>query len=192
MHTVGLSLGVATGAGMGTGLLVGGIVATKGAERDVRWPLWIGAAAVLLALPAALGSLFVSSAPSAIALVFLTLFLLLGVAAPPILAAAYSVVTPNVRTTAGAISIFFQSVLGFGLGPFCVGALSDALAPVWGAQSLRYALLAPICLIPAIAFVLHVVAKALPTDLRAVGIIDDDVRSPPMGTTTLQAAPRRQ
>jgi hypothetical protein len=66
------------------------------------------------------------------------------------------------RATAGAINLFFQSVLGFGLGPFCVGFLSDTLAPAFGAESLRYALFVPIALIPVMAWVLYAAAKTLP------------------------------
>jgi hypothetical protein len=62
----------------------------------------------------------------------------------------------------------FSSVLGFGLGPFCVGSLSDLLTPFLGIESLRYALLLPIAVLPAIALVLYAASRALPTDLRAV------------------------
>lgn len=84
------------------------------------------------------------------------------------LATLYSVVTPSMRATAGAITIFFSSVLGFGLGPTFVGLLSDALAPRWGVEALRYALLAPACLMPLTAFALYAAAATSAADLQRI------------------------
>jgi MFS family permease len=169
MSAVGVYLGLATGTGMGIGLLSGGFIANKATERDVRLPLLIGVGALVLLLPAALGSILSPFASAAVSLIFLTL-LLNSVAVAPVIATIYAVVTARMRAMAGAISIFFQSVVGFGLGPLCVGALSDFLAPSFGPQSLRYALIAPICLIPVMSIVLYRAARALPNDLNAPGI----------------------
>jgi predicted MFS family arabinose efflux permease len=166
LTSVGIYLGLAAGAGAGVGVLSGGVAATRAAERNARSPLMIGAAAVMLAAPAAIGSLLLQSVSGAIFFLFLAV-LLISVASAPVVATIYSVVTSRMRATAGAISIFFQSVLGFGLGPFCVGSLSDSLAPSLGAQSLRYALFAPICLIPLMVVVLYAATKRLPNDLKA-------------------------
>jgi hypothetical protein len=45
------------------------------------------------------------------------------------------------RATASAILLFILNLIGLGLGPQAVGVLSDLLAPTYGIQSLRYALL---------------------------------------------------
>lgn len=165
---VGLYLGMAIGAGSGIGLLIGGLLANKAARRDIRYPLMIGAAATALALPAALSSLFVPSATASIGLVSLaTLFW--SVSNGPIIASLMSIVLPRMRATAGSINIFFTSVLGFGLGPLCVGLLSDGLAPTLGMNALRYALVAPVCFIPVMVFILYAAAQRLPTDLKAAG-----------------------
>lgn len=67
------------------------------------------------------------------------------------------------------------SILGVELGPLCVGLLSDVLIPSLGAQSLRYALLAPICILPVMIFALFSAERTLPDDLRAVGAqLEDD------------------
>jgi hypothetical protein len=65
------------------------------------------------------------------------------------------------RATAGAISVFLMSALGFGLGPVFVGVLSDFLAPELGLEALRYALVAPVCLLPLMSFVLYAAAKSV-------------------------------
>lgn len=166
---VGTYLGVAIGAGSGVGLLIGGLLANKAAQRDVRLPLMIGAAATALALPTALGSLFVSSAVGSILLVSLT-GLFWSVSNGPVIATVYSVMMPRLRATGASISILITAVVGFGLGPFCVGLLSDMLTPSFGIEALRYALLGPICLLPAMVIALHAAAKALPNDLQAAGV----------------------
>lgn len=174
LSSVGVYLGMAIGAGSGMGLLFGGLLANKAAERDVRLPLMIGAAATSLALPAAFGTLFVPSALGSILLVSLSA-LFWSASNGPVVATVYSVTAPRMRATAGAIAVFVTSVLGFGLGPFCVGLLSDILAPSLGVEALRWALLLPICLLPVMVIALYAAAKALPTDLRATGTqVEDD------------------
>src|SRR5688572_25856548 len=74
---------------------------------------------------------------------------------------------PSMRATAGALSALFFSLLGFGLGPFCVGVVSDALAPSFGAQSLRYAMLVPLLVIPWMVYALYAARRTLLDDLRA-------------------------
>ena len=49
--------------------------------------------------------------------------------------------------------IFIQNITGLGLGPLLTGLLSDRLAPVYGVQSLGYALAA--------VFGLNIVAAVL-------------------------------
>lgn len=166
LSVVGPYLGLAIAAGAGTGLLVGGFVANKVAQRDVRLPLIISAASISLGLPTALASLFVSSAYSSMALVSLTA-LFWSASSGPVVATLYGVTAPRMRATAGALSTFSISVLGFGLGPLCVGLLSDALTPSLGTEALRYALLLPVCLHPLTIVVLCAAAKGLPRDLNA-------------------------
>jgi predicted MFS family arabinose efflux permease len=165
MSVVGTYLGFGIGAGAGIGMLFGGLLGNRLAQRDVRLPLIVGVAATVLALPAAVGSLFFPSFRLSVLMVAITGFLW-SIPAGPIVATVYSVVQPSMRATAGAISVFFSSVLGFGLGPYCVGAASDLLTPAFGIESLRYALLIPVSLLPVLATVLLAVAKAFPNDLQ--------------------------
>lgn len=166
LSSVGVYLGIALGGGMGIGLLIGGLIANKAAQRDVRLPLLIGALAAIFALPAALGSLFISSAFGSMVLVAV-MQMFLAVSGGAHVATLYSVVAARMRATAGAISTFASALLGHGLGPFCVGLVSDILTPLVDGEALRYALLVPIGLIPVWVIGLYAAAKALPTDLRA-------------------------
>lgn len=60
----------------------------------------------------------------------------------PMFAATQSLVPPSMRAMSIAIVLFFANLIGLGLGPLAAGALSDALRPAAGEDSLRLALLA--------------------------------------------------
>ena len=169
LSSIGISLGMAAGAGSGVGILLGGMVASKLTDKHISLPLIVGVVATALAFPSALASLFVSSPCVSIFFVLLT-SVLWGVSNGPVAAALNSVVLPHRRATASALTVVFASVFGFALGPFCVGVLSDTLTPSFGAESLRYALLGPVCVIPVVALALYQIANRMPEDLAAVGL----------------------
>lgn len=164
---VGAYLGMGLGISGAIGVSVGGILSNKAAAEDVRRPLRIGAVTTMLALPTAVGAVIVPSALGSMILVILTGFFW-AVSNGPVLASVYSVVKAHMRATAGSITISLISIFGIGLGPFCVGIVSDLLAPSVGADSLRYALLVPIGFFPVMAITLVAAARVLPNDLRAV------------------------
>ena len=60
----------------------------------------------------------------------------------PILSAIQHLVTPNMRTTASAVFLFVNNLIGLGAGTVMFGAVSDALQVRFGEESLRYAILA--------------------------------------------------
>lgn len=60
----------------------------------------------------------------------------------PIYAIAQTVIPERMRAISISVIYLFANLLGAGVGPLIVGALSDALRPHLGAESLRYALLA--------------------------------------------------
>jgi MFS family permease len=165
MSAVGAYLGLALGVGSGIGLLIGGILGNRSARRDVRHPLIVGGIATALALPAIVGALLLPSGLLSMMLVTLAV-LLWSITGGPVLAALFSVVAPRMRATAGAALMFLTSAIGFGLGPFCAGLLSDLLTPQYGIDALRFALLAPASLLPLSALALFVAARSLPGDLK--------------------------
>jgi MFS family permease len=59
----------------------------------------------------------------------------------PLFAVIQALVPEGVRAQAIALLFLFSNLIGMGLGPLAVGALSDAFHPWVGEQSLRYALL---------------------------------------------------
>ena len=60
----------------------------------------------------------------------------------PTISAVQHLVPPNMRALASAIFLFINNLIGLGLGTLIIGALSDALTARFGAESLRYAILA--------------------------------------------------
>ena len=59
----------------------------------------------------------------------------------PVFAAIQAVVPERMRSVSVALIFFAANLVGFGLGPLTLGILSDILNPVYGQDSLRYALL---------------------------------------------------
>jgi MFS family permease len=60
----------------------------------------------------------------------------------PMFAATQTLVPPHMRAMSIAIILFCSNLIGLGLGPLAVGALSDVLQPRSGVESLRYSLMA--------------------------------------------------
>jgi MFS family permease len=137
---IGTWLAAVYGVGGLAGVYVGGQLASRYAARDESLQLrGCGIAFVLFSVFNACAYLVGDYRVS---------FLLLGIGAfggnmvqGPILAAIQSLVQPSMRAMAVALTYFFANLLGMGLGPLAAGALSDTLSPLWGAESLRYALL---------------------------------------------------
>jgi MFS family permease len=59
----------------------------------------------------------------------------------PLFAAIQTLIPQHMRAVAIALVLFASNMIGMGLGPLAAGALSDALRPWAGEESLRYALL---------------------------------------------------
>jgi len=59
----------------------------------------------------------------------------------PVYATIQTLVPERMRAVSVAVVLFFANLIGMGLGPLAAGALSDALRPRVGEESLRYALL---------------------------------------------------
>jgi len=137
---IGLWSGTAAGIGGILGVMFGGLVAARLVPRDPRWELWLPAIAYAGSAPLyALVFLSPSPAMAIILQVFATFLVASGGGVA--LSAIQSFAEPNRRATAIAMVLFLSSLLGLGLGPLLVGHASDALAPHFGKESLRYALL---------------------------------------------------
>lgn len=93
----------------------------------------------------------------------------------PLFATFQTLVSPRMRAISIAIVYLFANLIGLGLGPLAVGALSDALRPLLAEESLRYALLA-VC--PGYLWVswhLWQASKTVTGDLASIPTDRDDV-----------------
>lgn len=156
---VGVLAAPVIGLGGVAGTVVGGIAGTWLARRrkEERAPLLVMLTTAPFAIPALLVFLFAD--PLQVTLVggALTAFLI-SLHFGPLVAVCIGRVDSAKRGIASAILVVGQFLLGFGLGPLIVGAISDRLASADGADSLRYAMLvAPVsvllaCLLAAGAY----------------------------------------
>jgi predicted MFS family arabinose efflux permease len=168
LSQIGVYVGVATGVGQGMGLLLGGTLSNTVSRRGPGASLFLGAVSTCFAVPFGLFAVLVNEPYWSIvsACVMSTLA---GIGLGPAVAGMFNVINPSMRITAGALSTFMQSMVGFSLGPLVVGMLSDHFAPTLGVLSLRYALLAPIAILPVMAIAQYAAGKRLPHDLRKLG-----------------------
>jgi predicted MFS family arabinose efflux permease len=136
----GFELGMVIGIASAVGVLLGGALCDRMARRDVRWLVWIPALAAWLLAPFYVA--FALAPDPALALAaYVPVNLLTAVFAAPTYMIAQGLAQLRMRALASAVVLFVINLVGLGAGPMLVGALSDALQPRFGAESLRYALL---------------------------------------------------
>jgi MFS family permease len=123
------------------GIWFGGALADRYGERRRGLYAFIPAIAFLATVPFYVAgvlstTLWISFAvllvPTALGLVWLG----------PVLAAVQHLVPGNMRATASALFLFINNLIGIGLGTTLIGLLSDLTRARFGAESLRYAILA--------------------------------------------------
>lgn len=167
-----LQAGLMAGPILGIAGIAGGVVAalmmTRLSMRDMRWTLWSAAASMLIAAPAMLAFCFAPTPGIALAALALTTACS-GFQIGPFVAALQSATQPRLRALTGALNMASTTLLGWGLGPLVVGAISDALTPGFGAQALRWAMLAgPLALIGG-ALMALMAARSLLADIARAG-----------------------
>jgi MFS family permease len=124
------------------GTLLGGYLADRMSARtgDRRWYLWVPAGATLIMVPFQFVSYLEPRLSFAIP-AFCAMYVLAAMFFGPSFAMTQALVTVRMRAIAASVLLFVQTLIGLGLGPWCVGLISDALAPVHGqAHSLAYGL----------------------------------------------------
>lgn len=139
---LGLWLGLIAGVFSGIGTFLGGALSDRLAARknDRRWYMWLPAWATLLSIP--FTCLFYLWPEGRTALLLSIPGAILGPTyLGPTMAMTQGLVKLRMRATASAILLFILNLIGLGLGPQAVGVLSDLLAPTYGVESIRYALL---------------------------------------------------
>jgi len=137
---IGTWIGIESGVGGVLGMLATGLIADRLARRDLRWYVWISAISIVIYVPFCAAFLLLSDTTMALMAYFVPVALS-SVYLAPSLALIHRLVKPNMRAVASSVAMFFLNLIGMGLGPQAVGFASDWLAPTYGDESLRYALL---------------------------------------------------
>ncbi len=140
---LGLSLGLMAGVGGAIGSFAGGMIADRYGSRDYRAYVSVPAIASVVVMPIFLVGVLSSSAVIALSSLFLgsvigTLWY------GPVYATAQTIVPPHMRATSSAVLLFIINLVGLGLGPLAVGALSDMFAIYFGmgeGEGVRWALI---------------------------------------------------
>ncbi len=124
------------------GVWLGGMLADRfGARRKAAYGLVPAISLItclpfyligVLGVPDLLPACFVFLVPGALGVVWIG----------PAISAVQHLVTPGMRATASAIFLFINNLIGLGAGTVLIGALSDLFVDSYGADSLRYAILA--------------------------------------------------
>ncbi len=136
---VGTLVGLIISVGGIPGLLLGGYLGDKLAESDVRWRVYIPIASLAIATPVLFLGMWTSNVLMACLMFGLGIFLY-KLHWGPHLALVQQVVAPALRAQAVAYAMFFSNMLGLGLGPVLIGAISDMAMPSFGEKSLTVAL----------------------------------------------------
>ncbi|MCU0947428.1 MAG: MFS transporter [Porphyrobacter sp.] len=150
---VGLWFGLLGGLCGMLGTWAGGYLADKFGAINRRHVLTAPAVGMALAVPLAIAAYEATSWPVALALLALpTVFNSFYYG--PTYSAAQGLVPLRARAIAAATLLFFQNLIGLGLGPLFFGMLSDWLQPAYGQDSVRHVLYgaAVLGLVPAFFF----------------------------------------
>lgn len=139
------------------GTWLGGYMADKftTTKNDVRWQMWTPGIATLLNVPMALVAYMTPSVDIVIVVMFISL--VFGVAyLGPTYATMQRLVNARERALGSALLLLIVNLIGLGLGPLLVGALSDffnarflaeGMAPAQAmAEGLRWSLIIMVCI----------------------------------------------
>jgi MFS family permease len=136
----GAYLAVVIGLGGAVATWLGGYLSDRLRVGDVRWSLWVVAIVFVAARPFAMAFYWV--ADTRLALVLFVLPAAVGaIHIGPSVAELHERVEARLRPLASAVFMMILTLVGLGLGPLAVGALSELVFAHYGEQSLRYALL---------------------------------------------------
>ena len=145
------------------GVFMGGWLADRMGGRDKRWYAWLPTIAWLITAPLYAMGLLVENLTLVWALLIIPNalnILWLG----PVTTAVQHLVAPAQRSTASGSFLLINNLIGLGVGPFLIGAISDALRETYGADSLRYAALAVLSVYFLAALLMWLASRTLRED----------------------------
>ncbi len=145
------------------GVLGGGWLGDRLGHGNKAFYAWLPGVAFFLGAPLFAAGILSSSATAAF-LLFLIPQALAYVWLGPVLSAVQHLVKPASRSVASALFLLINNLIGLGGGIYFLGALSAMLAPVYGAEALRYSMLYALSLYALAALLMALAGRSLPRD----------------------------
>lgn len=142
VEQVGFLFGPVLSGGMAVGMLAGGWIGNRIASSSPASALMrFAGATMIVIIPLFLLLFWVPSLAVALGAMFLVTALSV-VYSPCFTAAWQDICDPRARGTAAGVSSFINSLIGGAVCTLIIGRISDMLKPMFGEDSLRYALMA--------------------------------------------------
>ena len=164
---IGTWLSLSAGFGGAFGIWLGGYLGDKYGNQSPKWYLLIPAITLILSIPVFIIMLVTSNKwicllSIASTKILWTLYL------APCIAVTHGMVNIRMRALASAVFLLVLNLVGLGMGPTIIGAISDHLSTSVGTESLRYAL--SVCIVMSLlAAACYVLAsKSIDKDLKVV------------------------
>lgn len=136
---VGFWFGLVNGAAGIAGTFLGGYLADRFGSTNRRHVLTAPAVGMVVTIPFALFA-FMSDDWFTALLLLIVPTLCNSLYYGPTYSSVQGLVPLRARAIAAAVLLFFQNLIGLGLGPLFFGMLSDLLQPSYGEESVRYVL----------------------------------------------------
>ncbi|NNU16152.1 MFS transporter [Parvularcula sp. ZS-1/3] len=145
------------------GIWLGGVLADKfGQEKKAAYAI-VPAIAFALTVPfLAVGVLTPSLTLAFFALIVPTALGLVWLG--PVISAFQHLVPPHMRSTASAVFLFINNLIGIGIGQAAIGAISDGMSARLGEESLRYAILSGCSFYVIAAIIMLITSRRLAAD----------------------------
>jgi len=162
---IGNWMGVIVGLGGSLGTVLGGRLFDHLVKDSATRALYVPVLLTLAGFPLGVYALLANS-PLVSLWCFLPFYLLLSVYLPAMYSNNQALARLHMRATAAAVMLFIVNIVGAGVGPLIVGALSDFFAVHHGEESIRYALVCSLGVGAAGALILLLSGSKLDADLR--------------------------
>ncbi|HKD23590.1 MAG TPA: MFS transporter [Rhizomicrobium sp.] len=167
LHVIGLILSLLAGVAGAVGTYLFGVFADLFAKKDVRWNMYILIWATFIGLP--FTPIFYLSPNLTIAVAAAIIPSMIGACfVGPAYAMTQALVPLRMRARSAAILLFILNIIGLALAAPIVGKIADLLEPAFGAQAIRYALLAGMVTSLMGAFCYWRAARTLKADIARV------------------------
>ncbi len=176
--SLGVWLGLILGIAGGSGFFAGGYLADYFGRIRQQNALWFIAATQLLTAVLYI-AVFLAPTAAWCLVIFIFPALISNFNLAPVLAQTQSLVSLRMRGVASAIMLLILNMIGLGVGPLAVGALSDLLAAQFADDSLRYSLMIA-CAVPLPWAALHYyfAGKSIEADLARARDSDEGPVTP--------------